>query len=53
LFFFWDFRFYPLLNIILKGFIITVLYILVIYKLRISDEINAILKKLLKKIMKW
>ena len=49
-FFFWDFNFCPLMNIILKGFIITVLYILAIYKLRVSDEINVLLKKSLKRL---
>tara|TARA_R110002124_G_scaffold137727_6_gene300720 strand:+ start:692 stop:2152 length:1461 start_codon:yes stop_codon:yes gene_type:complete len=48
LFFFWDFSFHPLINIGLKGTLITVLYLVIIYKLNISSDINTIINKLIK-----
>lgn len=48
LFVFWDFEFHPFINIILKSTLLAVFYLLVIYKLKISDDINTLLKKLLK-----
>ncbi|MEI6865172.1 oligosaccharide flippase family protein [Flavicella sp.] len=45
MFFFWNFQFHPLLNIALKGILISVLYLFFIYKLNISKDINAVLNK--------
>ncbi len=47
-FYFWDFTFQPLLNIILKSILITLVYIFVNYKLKISKEINEIIERLVK-----
>ncbi len=48
LFFFWDFKFHPIINIGLKGVLITILYLFSIYKLKISSDINTIIDKLIK-----
>jgi O-antigen/teichoic acid export membrane protein len=47
-FYFWNFSFHPLLNIVIKCLIITVVYIIIIKKLQISKDINALLVKYLK-----
>ena len=46
LFCFWDFQFHPILNIAFKSILITIVYGLLNYKLKISIEINQILDKL-------
>jgi len=46
LFYFWDFQFHPILNIVLRSILITIVYGLLNYKLKISIEINQILDKL-------
>lgn len=40
MFFFWDFPFHPLIGIALKSFIVVTLYILVIYKWNVSEDIS-------------
>ncbi|MFO7673009.1 MAG: hypothetical protein R6V74_04810 [Lutibacter sp.] len=40
MFYFWNFNFHPILNIGLKGILISVLYFLFINKLHISKDIN-------------
>jgi O-antigen/teichoic acid export membrane protein len=47
IFYFWNFSFHPLLNIVIKCLIITVVYIVIIKKLQISKDINALLAKYL------
>lgn len=47
-FYFWDFPWHPVINIILKSGIIALLYVLIIFNLRLSPEINAIIRKTLK-----
>ena len=42
MFYFWDFSFHPILNIVLKSILITFTYCLLNYKLRISIEMNQI-----------
>ncbi len=44
-FYFWNFSFHPIVNILLKSSIITVLYVFVVKKIHISDEINSLLDK--------
>jgi len=46
-FYFWDFPFHPLINMMLKSILITILYVFVIKKRKISDEINEVLAKYL------
>ncbi|MGI0107277.1 lipopolysaccharide biosynthesis protein [Salinimicrobium sp. WS361] len=47
-FYFWEFSWHPLINIVLKSGIIGVLYVLVIYVLKLSPEINKIIEKTLR-----
>jgi O-antigen/teichoic acid export membrane protein len=44
-FYFWDFSWHPVLNIALKSILISLIYILIVYKLKLSTEINSIIKK--------
>ena len=46
-FFFWDFAFYPLLSIVLKSALITVVYVSVIYLLKPSEEIGQLIDRYL------
>jgi O-antigen/teichoic acid export membrane protein len=50
LFYFWDFSFHPILNIVLKSVLITIVYVWINYKLIISEEINEFIDKMLSKI---
>jgi O-antigen/teichoic acid export membrane protein len=50
MFYFWDFDFHPTLNIVLKSILITLVYGLLNYKLKISLEMNEILDKLKSKV---
>jgi O-antigen/teichoic acid export membrane protein len=45
---FWDFSFHPIVNIALKSFLITVTYLFIVFKLKISSEINTIINKFIK-----
>lgn len=47
-FYFWEFPFYSIVNIILKSTIIGVLYFSLIYKLKVSEDISYQLKKYLR-----
>jgi O-antigen/teichoic acid export membrane protein len=49
LFYFWDFPFHPIVNIGFKSVLITVFYVLVNYKLAISEEFNAVVTAILKR----
>ena len=49
-FYFWDFHFNPILNILLKSILITALYVYVNYKFVVSNEINDAINMVLKKI---
>ncbi|WP_191859462.1 lipopolysaccharide biosynthesis protein [Hanstruepera ponticola] len=48
-FYFWDFSFHPIINIALKSILIGVFYGAIVYVLNFSDEITAILNKMLKR----
>ncbi|MCF7569064.1 polysaccharide biosynthesis C-terminal domain-containing protein [Sabulilitoribacter arenilitoris] len=48
-FYFWDFSFHPIINIILKSALITVLYGLAIYLFKFSDNITELIDKVLKR----
>ena len=47
-FYFWEFPFHPIVNIILKSITIGILYFSVIYKLGVSEDISSQIKKYLK-----
>mgnify|MGYP005990428039 CR=1 FL=1 len=48
LFFFWDFKFHPIINIGLKGALITLCYLISVYKLNISSDINNNINRIIK-----
>lgn len=50
IFYFWDFSFHPIINIGLKSILITVFYVMINYKLEISEEVNQVMNSILKKI---
>jgi len=50
LFYFWEFPFHPLISILLKSIIVTILYVYLNYKFSISVEINQVINNILKKI---
>ncbi|TXE11693.1 oligosaccharide flippase family protein [Seonamhaeicola algicola] len=49
LFYFWDFPFTPIVSVILKSTLISVLYLFVVYRFRLSEDITYAMQKLLKK----
>jgi hypothetical protein len=49
-FYFWDFNFHPIINIILKSILITLVYGLLNYKLKISEDVNGVAETVLKKL---
>ena len=48
LFYYWEFPFHPLINIALKSLLITSIYVLVVYKMQVSEDISSLLRKYLK-----
>jgi O-antigen/teichoic acid export membrane protein len=50
LFYYWDFPFHTILNIVLKSILITVFYVICNYKLKLSSEINTVVDTTLKKL---
>ncbi|MBJ7879883.1 oligosaccharide flippase family protein [Gelidibacter salicanalis] len=48
LFYFWEFPFYPLINIALKTVLITLMYVFIIFKMNVSEDISALIRKYLK-----
>lgn len=51
-FYFWDFSFHPVLNILLKSALIGLLFVPLIYFLKLSVNINGIVEKYIKSIGK-
>lgn len=49
LFYFWKFPFHPIIGIVLKSILVTVLYVYINYKFSISKEINEVLNSLYNK----
>ncbi len=49
IFYFWEFSFHPIINIGLKSLLIGLCYGLIVYKMTLSEDISAILNKLLKR----
>ncbi len=47
-FYYWDFSFHPMVNILLKSILVSALYVVVNYNLKISEEINKEIDKLLR-----
>ncbi len=49
-FYFIEFPFHPLVNIAIKSLIVTIIYILIVFKLNISEDVTTILKSYLAKV---
>jgi O-antigen/teichoic acid export membrane protein len=47
-FYFWNFSFHPILNIILKTVLLTLIYVLFVIKLNISEDITLLIRKYIK-----
>ena len=50
LFYFWEFPFYQLVSIALKSILVTILYVYLNYKFKISSDINKVIDSMLSKI---
>ena len=50
-FYFWNFNFHPLVNMILKSALIVVIYLFASFKLNISNDINKMVSKVLKRVL--
>ncbi len=50
MFYFWEFSFHPIINIILKSTLVTIFYVFVNYKLKLSDDFNNVVNTILKKV---
>lgn len=49
-FYYWDFSFHPIINIILKSILVTLLYVGLVYKANLSGDVNGVIVNVLKKI---
>lgn len=49
-FYFWEFSFHPVINIILKSTIVTIIYVFVNYKLKLSSDFNAVVNSIYKMV---
>lgn len=47
-FYFWEFPFHPIINIILKSGLVGFIYLILIYKLKVSEDISKQIKKYLR-----
>ncbi|TVZ59584.1 O-antigen/teichoic acid export membrane protein [Flavobacteriaceae bacterium MAR_2010_105] len=47
-FYFWDFGFHPILNIVLKSAIVTLIYVVAIYRMKVSADLSELIKKYLR-----
>lgn len=48
LFYFWDFPFYPIINIAFKSFLIGMVYLFVVYRFNFSEDISVQIRKYLR-----
>jgi len=49
-FYYWDFPFHPILNIVLKSILVSIVYVGIVYKAKLSEDINGVIEKVLKTI---
>jgi O-antigen/teichoic acid export membrane protein len=47
-FYYWDFPFHPVINIVLKSILVTLFYVFLTYKANLSEDINGVISKFLK-----
>lgn len=51
-FYYWDFSFHPLVNIVLKSILVTIFYLGLSYYFKVSSDINFVMNSVFKKILK-
>lgn len=51
-FYFWDFQYSPFINILLKSVLLSAFYLFLNYRLKVSADINAVVKNILKRVQK-
>jgi O-antigen/teichoic acid export membrane protein len=49
-FYFWDFPFHPFISIPLKSVLVSLLYVGLVYKMKLSTEINQVIESVFKKV---
>ncbi|MFT5754662.1 MAG: O-antigen/teichoic acid export membrane protein [Flavobacterium sp.] len=49
-FYFWEFPFQPVFNIILKSILVSIIYLFLSYKLKLSSDINDVIDNVLRKV---
>ncbi len=47
LFYFWDFPYHPIINIGLKSILISMVYAIVVYKLKFSEDVSSLMDKII------
>ena len=51
-FYYWDFSFHPLVNIVLKSILVTIFYLGLSYYFKVSSDINFVMNSVFKRILK-
>lgn len=51
-FYYWNFNFHPIVNIVLKSILVTIFYLGLSYYLKISSDINFVMNSVFKKVFK-
>ncbi len=51
-FYYWDFSFHPLVNIVLKSILVTIFYLGLSYYFKVSSDINFVMNTVFKRILK-
>ncbi|WP_445716628.1 lipopolysaccharide biosynthesis protein [Flavobacterium sp.] len=51
-FYYWDFSFHPIVNIVLKSILVTIFYLGLSYYFKVSSDINFVMNSVFKKILK-
>lgn len=44
-FYYWDFHFHPIVNMILKSLVVTLVYVIIAFKFKFSEDINLLITK--------
>lgn len=50
-FYFWEFSFHPIINIVLKSVLVTIFYLSINYVLKVSSDINYVMRNTLSKVL--
>jgi O-antigen/teichoic acid export membrane protein len=51
-FYYWEFPFHPIVNIMLKSVLVSIVYVGIVYKAKLSEDINGVIEKIFKKLYK-